>query len=241
MNMRFPRPNYYIAIFIFVAVFALALNTLHFAKVQHEKSVAKIQLAAFIEPNPGVSLDVLRERIVNQDGVKGLYFYSSDKALEKALKDTPSIKEVLVGGDNPFPSYFLITPRYPEKEAVEYLKEAVGAMAGIEEVRLDQNLLNISDKLRLFISFYENAIKAIFFLCLLVVLAKIGWAVYKRTADFRRYAFLSLSGAVISSFAAAVYVIAASKILHSPLSAMPLNYILFLIPCGILLSLIWDN
>jgi len=112
-------------------------------------------------------------------------------------------------------------------------------MSGIEEVRLDQNLLNISDKMRLFISFYVKAIKGIFFLCVLVVLAKIGWAFYKKTANLKRYAFLALSGMVISMLASSVYVVAA-KLLHSPLSTMPLKYLLFLIPCGILLSFIWD-
>ncbi|MFH1368837.1 MAG: permease-like cell division protein FtsX [Elusimicrobiota bacterium] len=241
MEMKIPKVNFYIATFMGVFMIALGINTLYQAKLQYIKTSSKIKLAVFLDASPDAPLDVIRERLVNLDGIAGLNYFAPEKALEKALKETPDIKEILIGADNPFPSYFLVTPKNKSPGAIEYLRESITAMDGIDEVRFDANLVNISAKINNFIEFYVKAIKLMLLFCVLLMLAKIGWAIYRGTADYRRYMFLGLSGIVTGFAASAVYYVLVTKILHSPLAAMPLKYVAFLIPCGILLSFIWDN
>lgn len=240
MKLNIPKVNFYIATFITILFIALGMNTLHQAKLQYKRTSARIQLAVFLDVNSTVSLDVVRERLVNLNGVKELEYFTPERALEKALKETPEIKDVLVGGDNPFPPYFLVTPKHKDPASVGYLKEAVSAMNGVEEVRFDIILVSIADKLNRFITFYVGAIKAILYICLLLALAKVGWAVYRRTADYKRYIFLALSGIITSVIASAFYLLAVG-IAHTPLAPMPFKYVAFLIPVGVLLSFIWDN
>src|SRR3989339_629951 len=93
----------------------LAFVPCHQARVQRTLLLPRAQIAVFLER--GANYDVVREKLDNIDGVSSMEYVPAEKAWEKALGEEPSLKEVLVTGDNPFPSYFILRPRPATPEA----------------------------------------------------------------------------------------------------------------------------
>lgn len=233
--------NYYIASFISVFLLALAVNAVHEAGSVRERYKSRVRLAAFVKPNPDVSLDVLKERLLNLDGVREMQYVAPDKALEKALRETPAIKDVLVTGDNPFPAYFVITPASMRPSYVEALGDRVSSMDGIDEVRYDANLVNMAEKLRRATRFAARASSALLAIALLLILARLALLLKTRKFSLNRYIFTVAAGLLSGLAAAAAYYVIAGKLLHPPFALMPLSYALYLIPAGALFTLIWEN
>jgi cell division protein FtsX len=240
MNIR-AKFNYYIAAITSVFLLALALNTLYQARDYYQKTASRIQLAVFLKNNSAVSLDVTQERLLNMDGVRNMQYFSADKALEKALKETPAIKDVIISGDNPFPAYFVITPRSYSPAAVEDLKDRISLLDGVDETRYDSNLVNISYKLKRFISFYLEAGKILLLFIVLVIAAKFGWLLYTKELNYSKYIFSAVTGLLAGVAASALYFFLVGKILPAPLEPLPLKTLFYLIPSGMLFTLIWDN
>jgi cell division protein FtsX len=242
MHAQTHKFNYYIASIISVFLLAMALNALYQAELYYARSAARIQLAVFVKNNSTVSLDVLKERLLNLDGVRDMSYFSPEKALEKALKETPAIKDVLVSGDNPFPAYFIIIPVSLYPRHVESLKDRISLMDGVDEVRYDANLVDITQKLRRSANFFSKASRALLAAAVLVILARLGWMIRSKKFNISKYAFTAVAGLLAGLAASALYYLIVGKFLpKAPFELMPLKYVFYLVPSGMLFTLIWDN
>src|SRR3989339_193278 len=141
------------------------------ARVQRALLLPRAQIAVFAERN--ANYDVVREKLDNIDGVSSVEYVPADKAWEKALKEEPSLKDVLVTSENPFPAYFILHPRPATAETAAAIRESATAIEGISDVRYDAGLLDIAERLSTVAASYRYLLYIILAAAGLIIIAKI--------------------------------------------------------------------
>lgn len=98
------------------------------------------RIAVFPDKTPTVGLDVIKENLINREGVEDVRFISREKVLENALASDPALKEFVIPGDNPFTAYFILKPSFVDPQFAQTVVESIKKIPGVKQAVYDQSL-----------------------------------------------------------------------------------------------------
>ncbi|HBU70003.1 MAG TPA: hypothetical protein DEE98_06410 [Elusimicrobia bacterium] len=217
----------------------LVLSYYHQAKTYRDIVAPKFQMAVFIDKT--AAPEVVAEHIVNSDGVKKSELIPADAVFERAIKDSPRAKEILIGSDNPFTPYFIVYPDSVNPGLVENLKNNLSKISGVEEIRYDENIPQIVFALTGIINSVKSFSKLTLLLVLLVIAAKYAVIVYRSGFNAKeqvKTAAFALASGLAGSW---VYFLIVNIFFHSSSLALPSHYLMYLMIPGFTGVLLWEN
>lgn len=136
-------------------------NVVHQTTVYRTMLAARANLAVFIRPEASARAETIRQQIQAMPGINHVYLVTPEEALATALKDSPSLNDVMVTGINPFSAYFLVYPRTAVPAHAERIKEAIKKNPDIDEVRSDDRLFSMIETLDKLGALYRMALMVI--------------------------------------------------------------------------------
>lgn len=215
----------------------LCLNAWYQADQSRQSLSNKVKVSAFMKQGAVMAPAQILEAVSKVSGSGRVTMVSPETALDKAMAESPAIKDILVTGENPFTPYFVIVPARATLLEAKRLKEAVAKIDGIDEVAYDYNVFAATEKLNAFVMAYQRALTALAALLLLAALAR-TWVSIK-TAGFqgRRYAMVLLKGC-----AAGLAAIAVSSFFGDlPVLSLPSGLLWLLVPGAVVAQFAHDH
>lgn len=237
--MKPEKVYYFLLSSISALTVGLLLNGYYQAKTYQSSLSSQFKMAAFLSPN--ANKDVVREKLRNIDGISSIELIDASKAWEKAVAQEPSLKEILVTGNNPFTPYFLINASSVNPETISAIDDAAANIKDIDEVRFDSKLISVIDTLRRNISLYRVSFIIISAIILLVIILKFIIRIINETTDYLNYLYVSLAGLAAGISGAALYYSVSRHILGSNADLLPANFLPYLIASGIVIVLAWEK
>lgn len=222
-------------------VLGLVLNAYYQAGVYKEELSRNATIGAFIAPESKVPVEVVKERLINLDGVAGVQFIPKEQVLERALSADPAIKEVMLTGENPFVPYFVLGPAKTGAGFMQALVEQVRKVEGIEDVRYDANLAAVTEQLARFRTLYRTAFQGVAAASLLIVICRLVVRLSAKKLDASRYLSLLVTGLASSIAGTFLYYLFGTQAAQSALVQMPDRYLAYLMLAGVALTFVCEN
>lgn len=234
------------AIFVTWAVTATACLGLIFIADHQARSInkalkPKARIAVFMVPGTKVSQEVLREKLINIDGVAAAEFVAEDKVLEMAQNDTSPVKGLVLSGENPFSPYFLVEPARVRASFAEKLAELAGKMEGVDAVVYDITLFRTVERSGYMAIFYKTAGYAVLAVFLLLIVLKFFFRWLKEEADFLKYFFNIMLGVLTGFTGAGIFYLVTVKILQADVLRLPFKYLPLFMVGGMLVIMLGEN
>ena len=223
----------------FTAFCGLGFSAFYQSKIQHDKLFARNQIIVFIKKqNTSDSPAVIKEKIINLNGINDVKLKNPDDILKDIKTLSPAVNDIMVPGDNPFSPYFIVTTSIVNQQFMQSLKDKLMTFEGVDEVKYDQNLVLLVEKLNKFILFFALVAK-------ITAAAAVFLLAFKYFLYFRQefFSMEELVFKVLSSFISGVmgwllYNIFSRYLMHDTIASLPYKYILGFLTCALFLQLL---
>ncbi|MBN1823682.1 MAG: hypothetical protein JW803_05120 [Endomicrobiales bacterium] len=227
---------------IFTCLFlGLALNAYYQANKYYWIMLPKNHMAVFLTPTSPVSADVIKEKIINLEGIKKIQFVPSKTVLEKVLKSDSKIKDVIITGNNPFSSYFVIYPKKTGLAAALRLRTLIASFDGVSEVRFDTNLFSLTEELFNFVAYYRALFKICLAVLAVIVLMRILTMLLYRKYNYMKILSLTVQGLLFGVVAAGIYSLLSANLFQSGILQLPAKYLLSMLVLSLIVTFIIDE
>jgi len=223
-----------------VFLLCLAVNAWYQAQAYRETLENKAVIAAFIKKDSTASLDVIKERIINTDNVRGADLVTSEMAMKNAIESTPSLGEILISKENPFSPYYMKRANKVNKTGFEELKETLSKLEGVDAVVYDKNGIDIHDTLDVFCGYYELCLKSAGILAGILLLIKLVLKFTEEEPEPMTLVYSAVAGLFSGVVGIGVYTYAAHRYMQSDIINLPSSYFGYIVLSGLLVSLLWD-
>jgi len=232
---------FFISAILATALLGFGLNAYRQACVFNSAYRPDAGVAVFVAPDTKVAPDVIREKLINMDGVEKTDYFPREKVLEKVQAENSKLKNVILSGENPFSPYYILTPRQVSVVSAQELVEKAKKIEGVEDAVFDENLFSAVEKTAKFSRVYALCGKAALLLVLLIISAKLIIRLLNEKADLLNYLYNLLSGIITGALGAGIFYLFSRKIVHSDVMRLPAKYILYFLLGGVLVVLLWEN
>ena len=222
---------------IAVLVLGLALNAYATAGRVFGRFASNAKILIFI--NETGNLEVIREKLVNMDGLAGFDFVSKEKIAEDANLISPTIKEVLDAGENPFTPYYVVKPRRTTLASYEAVVKELKGIRGAEDVRYDSGLVEMTQNLARFLRIYRLSVKAALSGC--IGLMSILIIIQNLSGKFAVGTYLKygLMGLVSGLLGTGLYYWVARSSIISVVGQLSIKHMLIMAPAGIVVAVLF--
>ncbi len=220
---------------LIVAGGVLVYNISHQCAVYRGTLEGRANIAVFIRQEAGTRAEEIRGRIQAMPGIGRLYLVTPEESLARALKDSPSLSEVMVTGKNPFTAYFLVYPEPALPSSVSRLKASLSQVSDIEEVRLDERLFSMIETLRQLGVLYRTGFVVILAGYLLIVFVMLVEKIVDEGVTARDAA-ARLAGGLAGGLLGLAITAVLMKSVPSGLSPLPAAAYWLCLPAGAVLS-----
>jgi cell division protein FtsX len=221
----------------FIGFFA---NLFYQSRTYHDLLASKVQIAVFINDMTKSQIDSLKEKLSNLDTTADITYLPREKVLEKALAESPEIKNILIDKNNPFSAYFLVEPKNITQQYIENFKTIVSS-EGVKDICYDANLVKVIENLNHFTTIYIIAAKIIFFLSLAIIAWRLLWRIKIHDINWNEYLVFICFGALTGALGFGFYYLFSNFIFCFSFLQIPVKYLLYFIPCGVFFSLLWEK
>ena len=229
-----------LAIVFITLVLCLAANA-YFQAEKYKQSIENtVSLAAFVKKNTTVSIDVLKEQLVNMENIKSVDFVNVEAALKTAIESTPAVNEILVGNENPFSSYFIVKADRISLEGFQKLKNSILAKEPFDSVEFDINALTIKDNLEVFTSFYKSILKIAFICIFAAALIRFFLKLIDDEMELLSSLYLAISGVIAAVCGLGFYSVAIHRLPVFDAVNFSNNYTVFILLGGMFMALLWE-
>jgi len=220
-----------------VFVLGLALNAYATAGRVFGRFAANAKIIIFI--NETGNLEIIREKLLNMDGLSGFDFVSKDKISEDANLISPTIKEVLDAGENPFTPYYVVKPRRTTLASYNAVVKELKGIKGADDVCYDAELVEMTQNLARFLRIYRLSVKSALTGCvglmaLLIVMQNVSGKFV--VSSFLRYASLGLGSGAIGT---GIYYWVARSSVISVVGQLSAKHMIIMIPAGMVMALLF--
>jgi cell division protein FtsX len=216
-------------------VLGLALNAYATAGrvFGHFSSNAKIII--FI--NETGNLEVIREKLVNMDGLAGFDLVGKDKIAQDANLISPTIKEVLDAGENPFTPYYVVKPRRTTLASYEAVVKELKSVKGADDVRYDAELVEMTQNLARFLRVYRLSVNAALAGCVGLMVFLIIMHSFSGRFSAGTYLLYAAIGFGAGLAGVGMYYWLASSSIVSVVGQLSQKHMLVMVPAGIVMAL----
>lgn len=206
-----------------------------------QEAASQAVLAVFPAERAAVAPEVIKERLVNLDGVVGVERVSAEQARTNALAARRGIQDILGPDENPFSAYFLVRPNAVTVNGMENLRNQIESIDGVGDVRFDRALASALERLTRLAALYRAALAAVGFIAALALLIKLIMRWFQGKLPLRYFAAVILTGIAAGAVGAGVASMLFRHLGQDALALMPQVWYLDVISAGLAATLLWEN
>lgn len=223
----------------FTAFCGLGFNAFYQSKIQYGKLFARNQVIVFIKKqNAADSPVVIKEKIINLNGINDVKLKNPEDILKDIKTLSPAVNDIMVpGGDNPFSPYFVVTTSIVNQQFMQSLKDKLMTFEGVDEVKYDQNLVLLVEKLNKFILFFILVAKITVAAAVLLLIFKYFLYFRQELLSLEEVVFKVLSGIISGVMGWLLYNIFSRYLIHDSILSLPHKYILVFLICALFMQL----
>ena len=235
MNLR----RFYVGGLCVIGVFVLGLGLNAYATAGRVfgRFASNAKIIIFI--NETGNLEVIREKLVNMDGLASFDFVSKEKIAEDANQISPTIKEVLDAGENPFTPYYVVKPRRTTLASYEAVVQELKGIKGAEDIRYDSELVVMTHNLARFLRLYRLSVKAALAGCLALMVLLMITQYFTGGFKAKKYLLYGAFGILSGALGTGLYYWLARSGIVSVVGGLSLKHMMIMVPSGIVMSLLF--
>ncbi|MCB4790579.1 MAG: permease-like cell division protein FtsX [Elusimicrobia bacterium] len=216
----------------------LGLNAYYLANSYSAQLSSKNQVAVFIKKqNKTESLEVIKEKIINLNGISEVELKSPEDILKDMPHVAPIVNDIMILGENPFSPYFIVETSIINLSYIMALKDKLMSFEGVEEVKFDENLVSMIEGLDNIIQFYKFVWKAVLIIAGLFIFFKYIILLIKRALFIKEMVYILLQGLASGLFGWLVYKGFSHYFSAPNIIQIPSGYIAYFLLNGLILSL----
>ncbi len=219
-----------------VFVLALALNAYATAGRVFGRFSNNAKIIIFI--NETGNLEIIREKLVNMDGLAGFDFVGKDKIAQDADLISPTIKEILETGENPFTPYYVVKPRRTTLASYEAVVKELKGIKGAEDIRYDAELVEMTQNLARFLRIYRLSVKAALAGCIGLMALFIILQNLSGKFSARKYGLYAALGLAAGLAGTGLYYWVARSSIISVVTQLSLKHMMITAPAGLVMALL---
>ena len=219
----------------------MLLNIIYQAEVLSKNMLLDAYMAVFPVDDKTNTIKNIKLELLKIENISSVKRISRDQALHNAINSSSDIKDVLVSGDNPFLSYFIVNPVSIQAENIDDLKKAVSKINGVDEIRYDPALFSTIANAKIIRHYYTISLLVAFALFALLAMAKIIYDVFRLDVHFIKYLYVVLWGIVLGFIGIALYYLVIYYVLPINILTIPEKYLALVWPVGVFLNILFQD
>jgi len=201
---NFIKAVYISLLLVFAGFF---VNAFVGVKASHNEFIKNSLIYVFVAPQS--NHQEISQSLSEFPQIASLNFVTNERVFETAISEKPDLKDVLDVSQNPFFSYFVVSPKDATDESAKYITKFAAQLPGVVSVKYDAQIFSYAQKISDYIRCFSRFCFWSIIIAFLGVLFFYFWKHRFISPDYRNYIFYKSFGMVIGALVSLAFYILA--------------------------------